>query len=96
VRLERWQALTPEQQAFPLLAPDFVVELRSNSDDLQRLRAKMQEYLENGVRLGWLINPQDRQVEIYRPGQAVEILEAPQALAGEEVLPNFTLDLREI
>lgn len=97
VRLERWQALTPEQrQAFPPLAPDFVVELHSSSDNLQQLQAKMQEYVGNGVRLGWLINPQDRQVEIYRPGQAVEILETPRVLAGEEVLPNFALDLTEI
>ncbi len=97
VRLERWQALTLEQQRkFPPLAPDFVVELRSASDDIDTLRAKMKEYIENGVRLGWLLNPQDRQVEIYRQGQPVEILQSPQSLSGEAVLPGFTIDLSRI
>lgn len=97
VRGDRWAALTPEQrQKFPPLAPDFVVELRSASDDLNPLQAKMQEYIENGVQLGWLINPQDQQVEIYRAGQPVEILQSPQSLSGEPVLPGFTLDLSRI
>jgi Uma2 family endonuclease len=97
VRLERWEALTPEQRRkFPPLAPDFVVELRSASDDLVALQVKMQEYAENGVRLGWLINPQDRQVEIYRLGQPVEVLQNPQSLSGEDVLPGFVLDLNRI
>jgi Uma2 family endonuclease len=97
VRGDRWEALTPEQRRkFPPLAPDFVVELRSTSDDLEPLQQKMQEYIENGVQLGWLINPQDQQVEIYRPGQAVEILQSPQSLSGEDVLPGFTLDLSRI
>lgn len=97
VRLERWQSLTLEQQRkFPPLAPDFVVELRSASDDIDTLRAKMKEYIENGVRLGWLLNPQDRQVEIYRQGQPVEILQSPQSLSGEAVLPGFTIDLSRI
>jgi Uma2 family endonuclease len=94
VRLDRWQALSPEQQRkFPPLAPDFVVELHSASDDLDVLQAKMQEYISNGVRLGWLINPQDRQVEIYRPDQPVELLQSPASLSGESVLPGFVLDL---
>lgn len=97
VRGDRWAALTPEQrQKFPPLAPDFVVELRSASDDLNPLQAKMQEYIENGVQLGWLINPQDQQVEIYRAGRPVEILQSPQSLSGESVLPGFTLDLSRI
>lgn len=97
VRGDRWAALTPEQrQKFPPLAPDFVVELRSAADDLNPLQAKMQEYIENGVQLGWLINPQDQQVEIYRAGQPVEILQSPQSLSGESVLPGFTLDLSRI
>jgi Uma2 family endonuclease len=97
VRGDRWEALTPEQRRkFPPLAPDFVVELRSASDDLTMLQAKMQEYVDNGVRLGWLINPQDQQVEIYRPGQPVEVLQSPQSLSGEEVLPGFILDLSRI
>lgn len=97
VRSERWEALTPEQRrTFPPLAPDFVVELRSASDDLESLRAKMQEYRNNGVQLGWLLNPQDQQVEIYRFGQPVEILQSPKTLSGEAVLPGFTLDLSRI
>jgi Uma2 family endonuclease len=75
------------------IAPDFVIELRSSSDRLLPLQQKMQAYLDNGVRLGWLINPQDRQVEIYRHNQEKEILTAPTEVNGEEVLPGFTLDL---
>lgn len=97
VRGDRWEALTLEQRRkFPPLAPDFVVELRSASDDLEPLQQKMQEYMDNGVQLGWLINPQDQQVEIYRPGRSVEILQSPQSLSGEAVLPGFTLDLSRI
>lgn len=97
VRGDRWEALTPEQRRkFPPLAPDFVVELRSASDDLDSLQAKMQEYIDNGVQLGWLINPQDQQVEIYRPAQPVEVLQSPQSLSGEAVLPGFSLDLSRI
>ena len=75
------------------LCPDFVVELRSKSDNLKVLQEKMQEYLENGNRLGWLINRQDRQVEIYRQGRAVEVLENPNSLSGEDILLSFVLDL---
>lgn len=97
VRGDRWEALTPEQRRkFPPLAPDFVVELRSASDDLEPLQQKMQEYIANGMRLGWLINPQDQQVEIYRPEQSVEVLLSPQSLSGEDVLPGFILDLARI
>jgi Uma2 family endonuclease len=97
VELSRWEALTPEQrQKFPPLAPDFALELRSETDNLAKLQRKMLEYRENGVRLGWLINPQQRQVEIYRPGQDVEVLEDPSTLSGEDVLPGFLLDLRAI
>ena len=97
VRLDRWQALTPEQRRrFPPIAPDFVLELRSSTDDLETLQEKMQEYLDNGVVLGWLINPQDRQVEIYRLGQDVEVLESPEQLSGEDVLPGFVLYLSPV
>jgi Uma2 family endonuclease len=97
VKQERWDALTPVQQRkFPPIAPDFVIELRSESDELETLRAKMQEYMDNGVRLGWLINPQDQQAEIYRQGQSVEVLNAPESLSGEVVLPGFNLDLNQI
>jgi Uma2 family endonuclease len=92
VELSRWQALTPEQrQKFPPIAPDFIIELRSRSDNLQTLQVKMQEYMDSGVRLGWLFNPQDQQVEIYRQGQPKEVRSLPTLLLGETVLPEFKL-----
>ncbi len=81
---------------FPLLVPDFVIELRSKTDSLKTLQAKMIEYRSNGVRLGWLINPQANEVEIYRLGQEVEVLQSPTSLSGEDVLTGFILDLRSI
>lgn len=94
IELSRWQALTPEQQLkFPPIAPDFILELRSPSDSLSTLQDKMLEYLESGVRLGWLFNPQDQEVEIYRLGIAKEVRSLPTELSGEEVLPNFTLQV---
>jgi Uma2 family endonuclease len=97
VELSRWEALTLEQrEKFPPLAPDFVIELRSKTDSLRKLQQKMEEYRDNGVRLGWLLDPQRRQVEIYRLGRDVEILADPDTLSGEDVLPGFSLDLRSI
>lgn len=94
---EKWNNLTlKQQQGFVPLCPDFVIELRSKSDDLKVLQEKMLEYLENGTQLGWLINRQDRQVEIYRQGQAVDVLSNPMSLSGENILPNFFLDLAPI
>ena len=86
----------PAGVAFPEVVPDFVVELRSKTDSLKTLQAKMEEYRANGVRLGWLINPQQQQVEIYRLGREVEILQSPTSLSGEDVLSGFTLDLNSI
>ncbi|NCJ07926.1 Uma2 family endonuclease [Synechococcales cyanobacterium C] len=92
VEQSRWDALTPDQRRkFPPLCPDFVLELLSPSDNLHTTQLKMQEYLGSGIRLGWLINPEDQQVEIYRPGQPVEVLQAPSSLSEESVLPGFTL-----
>ena len=97
VKLERWNALTCEQQKkFLPLCPDFVVELLSPSDSLKETQDKMKEYLDNGVRLGWLINRKSRQVEIYRKGQEIEVLESPITLSGETVLPGFVLNLESI
>lgn len=97
VALERWNALTPEQQQkFPPIAPDFVIELRSRTDSLSDLQEKMLEYRANGVRLGLLINPQQQQVEIYRVNQEVELLQSPTAINCDEVLPGFQLDLSQI
>ncbi len=95
IKMERWDALTPQQRKKYLpLCPDFAVELVSESDDVEDTRKKMQEYIENGLRLGWLINPKDKQVEIYRAGKEVEILNSPTSLSGEDVLEGFLLDLQ--
>ena len=97
VEKSRWSALTPEQrEKFIPLCPDFVIELVSPSDSLKKSQEKMQEYMENGCRLGWLINRKKREVEIYRPGQDVEVLQSPLTLSGENVLPGFVLNLQKI
>jgi len=97
IRLDRWDTLTPEQQEkFPPIAPDFVIELRSKTDDLATLRSKMQEYQSNGVALGILINPQDQQVEIYRSIGSVEILDRPSQVNCSEVLSGFIVNLTRI
>lgn len=97
ISLEKWNCLTSEQkQKFLPLSPDFVIELRSPSDNLKSLQEKMKEYINNGTKLGWLINRQDKQVEIYRPEKEIEILDNPQTLSGEDVLSNFVLDLNFI
>ncbi|HEY9614773.1 Uma2 family endonuclease [Allocoleopsis sp.] len=97
VKLERWQALTPkEREGFAPLCPDFVVELRSKSDNMEPLREKIREYMANGASLGWLIDRKNRKVEIYRLGRNVEILEHPTTVSGEDVLPGFILDLTEV
>ncbi len=94
IPLAKWESLTSEQQEkFPPICPDFVIELRSPSDPLKPLQEKMQEYLDNGTRLGWLINRKNRQVEIYRQGREKEILDNPKTLSGEDILPGFILDL---
>lgn len=94
IQREYWDALTPEQRRkFPPIAPDFVIELRSATDDLETLRRKMQEYMDAGVKLGWLINPQQQQVEIYRLEQDVEVRNLPTELSGETILPGFSLNL---
>ena len=94
VKLERWQALTPEErEGFPPICPDFVIELHSRTDRLKPLQNKMQEYLASGLRLGWLINPKGKQVEIYHQGKDVEVVTMPVVLSGEEVLPGFSLTL---
>ena len=97
VKQERWDILTPEQkERFIPLCPDFVIELLSPSDSLKVIQEKMQEYRDNGTRLGWLINRKSRQVEIYRLDQEVEVIESPATLSGENVLPGFVLNLELI
>ena len=97
VKLERWDALTPEQKKkFPPICPDFVVELMSPSDSLKETQDKMKEYRDNGAVLGWLINRKSRQVEVYRPNQEVEILQSPTTVSSEDILPGFVLSLESI
>jgi Uma2 family endonuclease len=97
VKRERWEALTPKQrQQFPPWCPDFVLELRSPSDALVTVQAKMQEYLDNGARLGWLIDPIEKRVSIYRPQAPVECLDNPQTISGDPVLPGFVLELGRV
>ena len=81
------------KRGVPPICPDFVIELRSKSDRLKPLQEKMQEYLDSGLRLGWLINPQQKQIEIYQPQQTVKIINMPATLSGENVLPGLNLSL---
>ena len=97
IKLTRWNALSEAQKAkFAPICPDFVVEIRSPSDSLKALQDKMQEYIENGASLGWLIDRQNRQVYIYRPNSDVECLDNPVTVSGDSVLPGFNLDLEKI
>ena len=97
IKQERWDSLNVSQKRkFAPICPDFVVELCSPSDRLTDVQTKMQEYLDNGAILGWLIDPETRTVEIYRPNQTVEVKNAPNSLLGEDILPGFKLDLQEI
>ena len=94
IKLERWNTLTDEEkQKFPPICPDFVIELLSPSDSLKTTQEKMREYIDNGVGLGLLINRKSRQVEIYRPGKEVEVLDSPATVSGEDVLKGFVLNL---
>jgi Uma2 family endonuclease len=97
VEKSRWDALTKEQkEKFLPLCPDFVIEILSPNDSLKKTQMKMQEYIENGCRLGWLINRKKQEVEIYRPGKQVEVLKLPQTLSGENILPGFVLNMQRI
>ncbi|MBD2525965.1 Uma2 family endonuclease [Nostoc sp. FACHB-133] len=98
IKLERWNALSPEQQRkFAPICPDFVVELKSPSDNLQTLKEKMEEYMnESGIQLGWLIDRKQRKVYIYRPGLPEECLDNPASVNGESVLPGFILNMSKV
>lgn len=97
VQSERLSELAPDQKRkFLPLCPDFVVELRSPTDPLTKVQAKMREYVENGTRLGWLVDPEERKVQVYRPDETIRVLENPDEVSGDTVLPGFTLDLRRI
>jgi len=97
VTRKRWEALTAEEQdGFAPLCPDFVIELRSRSDNLPPLEDKMIEYIANGALMAWLIDPLRKWVYIYRPNRTTEILEDPDAVSGDPELPGFRLDVREL
>ncbi len=97
IERSRLEALTAEQRRkFLPLCPDFAIELRSPSDRLSVVQDKMQEYLDNGMRLGWLVDPEHKQVYVYRPEAPVQRLENPESISGDPVLPGFVLELREV
>ena len=97
IELERWNSLSREEKrGFAPIDPDFVIELMSPTDDVLATRKKMEEYLNCGVKLGWLINPDAKQVEIYRYAQGKEVVNYPISLSGEELLPGLTVNLTEI
>ncbi|MGB7444295.1 MAG: Uma2 family endonuclease [Coleofasciculaceae cyanobacterium] len=97
IKLERWNALTEEQKAsFAPICPDFVIELRSKSDTLKGLQDKIQEYIDNGALLGFLIDRKNCQVHVYRPHQEPEILDNPETVSGQPVLPGFVLQMAKI
>jgi Uma2 family endonuclease len=97
IKRERWDALTEEQKdSFAPICPDFVVELRSKSDRLRTLREKMEEYIENGAQLGWLIDPLEKQVHVYQPGDPVRVLDNPPEVSGDPLLKGFVLKLEGI
>ncbi len=93
----RWNALADEERrGFAQICPDFVVELRSESDTVSKLKAKMNEYMENGASLGWLIDPIEKKVHVYRPQALAEILDNPAEISGEFVLKGFVLKMSEV
>ncbi|WP_009632116.1 Uma2 family endonuclease [Synechocystis sp. PCC 7509] len=97
IKRDFWDSLNAEQKRnFPPLCPDFVIELRSQTDSIKTLQLKMLEYIDNGAKVGWLIDPKTQKVEIYRLGKQVEILQNPGTLSGEDVLPGFVLKLSSI
>jgi Uma2 family endonuclease len=97
VKRERWEGLSEEEQeGFAPLCPDFVAELRSPEDSLSALQRKLGEYMANGASLGWLIDPSNRRIYVYRPQQPVQLLDDPETVTGDPVLPGFILNLREI
>jgi Uma2 family endonuclease len=97
IRLDRWEAIPKKlRKKFPPICPDFVIELRSETDSLNDLKAKMEEYMANGAQLGWLIDPREKKVHIYRPNAEVETLDNPQTVSGDPLLKGFKLDLADI
>ena len=98
IRKEKYFALSEKEreEQFARIVPDFVVELRSKSDNLRKLQNKMREYIENGVSLGWLIDPTEKRVHVYRGDKTIEILDNPKKISSEDVLRGFEFDVTEI
>ena len=97
IKRDKWELLTKEEKkGFGPLCPEFVVELRSASDRLSQVRAKMVEYMQNGASLGWLIDPFERRVYVYQPHHEVVILVNPETVSGDPLLPGFTLNVTEL
>ncbi|MFN2412020.1 MAG: Uma2 family endonuclease [Pyrinomonadaceae bacterium] len=97
ISFRRWNALSDKERfGFAKICPDFVVELRSTSDSLSKIRAKMTEYMENGAALGWLIDPTERKVYIYKPDQQEEVLDNPAQISGEPLMKGFVLNPAEV
>jgi Uma2 family endonuclease len=97
ITLEKWNSFTDaEKKKVSKITPDFVIELRSSTDSIKTLQAKMREYIENGVSLGWLIDPENKRVHIYRANGEVEVLQNPNIVSGEDVLVGFELNVQEI
>ncbi len=97
VEISRWNKLTQKQKrGFAPITPDFVLELLSPNDRLQDVQRKMEEYRECGVKLGWLIYPDETKVEIYRLGKDTKVLVNPQSLSGEDLMPELIVELNEI
>ncbi len=97
IKLKRWNAVPKEKRKrFAPICPDFVVEIRSETDSIKKLKAKMEEYIENGAQLGWLIDPQEKTVYVYRPNTEVETLDNPQEVSGEPLLKGFVLKMKEV
>lgn len=97
VKSEKWSAISPaKRKKFAPLCPDFVVEIRSETDSLEKLQEKMAEYIENGAALGWLLDIKNKKVYIYRPNAETEVLNNPKEISGEPTLKDFRLNLKEI
>jgi Uma2 family endonuclease len=97
IAIDRWNSLSDRQKrGFAPIDPDFVIELMSPTDDFLKTQQKMEEYMSCGVKLGWLINPEEKEVEIYRIGQDKQIISNPSSLSGEDILPGLTVDLSDI
>ena len=94
---EKWDALTKEERMkFAPVVPNFVIEIRSQSEALRQQKSKMEEYLAAGAELGWLIDPFDRKVHIYRQSEQPKVLEDPASVSGDPELPGFVLDLTQV